>query len=513
MESSFYFIQVSIPLLLLLLSIIIHLRKPATRRRPPGPTNLPIIGAAHRILRPEPAHVTLRDLSAVHGPVMYFRLGQIPTVVISSAEAAREISKTHDLHFASRSVTNSVKIVTKNFNDMTFAPYGAFWRQMRRICVLSLLSPKRTRSFRAVRAEELLRFLRSIDPTCAVNVSERVARLTNKITVRAAIGDDSKIDHKLFLAALDEVKRAVSGFCVADLFPSAPFLATLTGFSGRLRRCQGVGEEMMDVIMEEHREKAARNKSAGGEDGDEDLLDVLLRCQRDETLPVPISDDHVKCVINDIFAGGSETAASVVEWAMSELIRSPKAMKRAQTEVREVLSEVYGESKKKMEEAEDLITSGKLSYLQLVIKETLRLHPSLPLLLPRECRKTSMVMDYEILKRDRVILNVWAIGRDPKYWEEPDTFKPERFENSTRDFNGADFEFLPFGAGRRMCPGMQFGLVMVELILANLLYHFDWEYLMVHGRELDMSENSGVTVGRKFPLCLSAIQRFPLPKV
>ncbi|KAK8943003.1 Premnaspirodiene oxygenase [Platanthera zijinensis] len=272
-------------LLILLLILLRRGLKPGTRRQPPGPFNFPIIGSAHRMLSSRPAHITLRDLSAVYGPIMYFRLGEIPTVVISSAEAAREISKAHDLNFASRSVTNSVQIITKGLQDMTFAPYGDFWRQMRRICVLSLLSPKRTRSFKTIRAEELLLLLRSIEASAAgaagaappVNLSEKAAYLTNRIT--------------------------------------------------------GVGEEMLDVILEEHREKkSASNWSGGGEDGDEDLLDVLLRCQRDETLPIPISDDHVKCVINDIFAGGSETAASVIEWAMSELIRSSAAMRRAQKE-------------------------------------------------------------------------------------------------------------------------------------------------------------------------------------
>ncbi|KAK8961445.1 Cytochrome P450 71D7 [Platanthera guangdongensis] len=489
---NFVYLFITFILLFAAIRLQRHFKKPINHRLPPGPFNFPFIGATHRMLSSRPAHHTLRQLSAVHGPIMYLRLGEIPTVVISSAEAAKLILKTHDRNFASRSITISVQIITKGVQDLTFAPYGEFWRQMRRICVVSLLCPKRTRSYKTIRAEEIHGLLRSIEASCAggspdvsINLSEKVALLTNRITVRAAIGDEGKIDQDLFLRALGEVKEAISGFSIADLFPSAPVLATLTGFRRRLQRCHDAVERMLDVILEEHRGKTA---------GDEDLLDVLLRCQRDESLPLPISDDNIKGVLNDIFAGGSETAATTVEWAMSELIRSLSAMKRAQMEVRE---DAAG-------------NNNRLRYMHLIIKETLRLHPPVPLLLPRECHKTCEVMGYEIPERTRVMVNVWAIGRDPKYWEEPEAFKPERFENNVRELGGADFELLPFGAGRRMCPGVSFGLEMVEIALANLLYYFDWEYSKVGDDELNMSENFGVTVGRKFPLHLRASQRFPI---
>jgi cytochrome P450 len=150
----------------------------------------------------------------------------------------------------------------------------------------------------------------------------------------------------------------------------------------------------------------------------------------------------------------------------------------------------------------------QLIYLKSVIKETFRLHPIIPLLVPRESRERCQINGYEIPAKTRVIVNAWAIGRDPKYWVEPESFKPERFVDSLVDFKGTDFEFIPFGAGRRMCPGIAFALPNIELPLAMLLFHFDW--MLPNGmknEDLDMSETFGISVGRKHDLCLIPITR------
>jgi cytochrome P450 len=210
----------------------------------------------------------------------------------------------------------------------------------------------------------------------------------------------------------------------------------------------------------------------------------------------------MRCV-QDIFSAGSETSTTVLEWVMAELIRNSKAMQRATAEVRSVFS------------AHGTVPEhglGELRYLHHVIRETLRLHPPAPLLLPRVAREPCRVLGYDVQPGTAVIVNAWALGRDERYWPgDPDEFRPERFDEiGDVDFRGADLQLLPFGAGRRMCPGMLFGLANVELPLANLLFHFDWEVPGVaEPTDFDMTETFGVTVRRKSGLLLRPILRIP----
>lgn len=191
-----------------------------------------------------------------------------------------------------------------------------------------------------------------------------------------------------------------------------------------------------------------------------------------------------------MISGGSETTATVIDWAMSEMLMHQSILKKAQEEVRRVFG-----SKGYVDE-EDF---KDLKYFEAVIKETLRIHPPAPLLIPRENSERCEINGYEIPPKTKVIVNAWAINRDPRYWEDAECFKPERFlVESSPDFRGTNFEFIPFGAGRRMCPGITFGLAFVQLALAKLLYHFDWDLPMGTSPEkLDMSEACGITVRRK----------------
>jgi len=208
-------------------------------------------------------------------------------------------------------------------------------------------------------------------------------------------------------------------------------------------------------------------------------------------------------VLQDLFVAGTDTSSTTVVWAMSEMVKHPRVMKKAQEEVRQVFGD-----KGTVDEA----GLHELNYLKLAIKETFRLHPPVPLLLPRESREDCKINGYDIPIKSKVIVNVSAIGRDPTYWNEPERFYPERFLDNSIDYKGTDFELLPFGAGRKMCPGILFGTVNVELPLAQLLFHFDWN--LPKGpkpEDLDMSEVFGAVVTRKNDLCLIPIPHHPLP--
>jgi cytochrome P450 len=207
----------------------------------------------------------------------------------------------------------------------------------------------------------------------------------------------------------------------------------------------------------------------------------------------------------DIFSAGSETSAITIIWAMSEMMKNPEVMKKAQAEVREVFNR---------NGRVDETAINEMKYLKLLVKETLRAHPPSALLLPRESKERCEINGYEIPAKTKVIVNSWAIARDPKYWTEPESFIPERFLiDSSLDYKGTNFQYLPFGAGRRVCPGYTFGLVMVEYAIALLLYHFDWT--LPNGmtyQDLDMTDIAGATVGKKEDLLLIPILHDnPLP--
>lgn len=194
-------------------------------------------------------------------------------------------------------------------------------------------------------------------------------------------------------------------------------------------------------------------------------------------------------LLQDIFAGGTDTTYTVLEWAMTELLRHPGAMSKLQNEAREI-NDIVCE--------DDL---DKMHYLKAVIKETLRLHPPIPLLVPREARQDVKVMGYDIAAGTMVITNGWMIGRDPEYWDDAEAFKPERFLNSSIDFKGQDFGLIPFGAGRRGCPGISFAMATNELVLANVVREFNWQLPNGgKGDDLDMTECTGLTSHRKVPL-------------
>ncbi|XP_024029886.1 cytochrome P450 71D9 [Morus notabilis] len=471
---------------------------------PPGPWKLPLLGNLHQLFGSLPHHA-LSDLAKKHGPFMYLRFGQVPTIVVSSAEFAKEVMKTHDVVFASRPRALSSQILLYDFTDVAFAPYGEYWRQLRKICVQELLSTKRVESFRPVREEEMFNLMEWIASNVgsAINLTERTKYSTYDITWGAAFGKKIE-DHHEFISIVEEALEVSGGLDLVDLFPSFSFLAGLTGANHKYESIKGRAGRIMENIVKEHKDKKSTMKSSQSSQKDqEDLLDVLLKFHNQAELGFSLTTNNIKAVIWDIFFAGSETSSTVVDWAMVEMIKNPRVMKKAQDEVRQVCS-------KKGLVDETMLSEMK--YLKCIVKEVLRLHPSAPLLVPRECREECEINGYLIPKKTRVIVNAWAIGRDPKYWVEPESFLPERFLDSPLDFKGRNLEYIPFGAGRRICPGMSFGLMNVELPLAMLLYHFNWKLpIGVKHEDLDMTESFGVTVRRKDDLHLIPMAYDPLP--
>ncbi|KAJ1696594.1 hypothetical protein LUZ63_005106 [Rhynchospora breviuscula] len=488
-------------IIILLLSTSLLKQRTAFKnlRLPPGPWPLPIIGNLHCLIGSLP-HRALQDLSQQYGSLLLLQLGETPTVIASSIEASREILTTHDVKFASRPIGPTIRILTGGGKGIAFSSYGEYWRHVRKICIVELLSNKRVQSFRPIREEEVNNLVRNIYASASsgqfINLHEVLTMLANDITVKTVIGSKCK-DPDVFVKELDNIVKLASGFSLVDLYPSSWLLRLISKRLDDAKRCREKVYQFFDGIIRQQRER----KSTRGDGVGEDLLSVLLRIHDEDTEQIPLDIDDIKAIISDMFTGGSETMSTTLEWAMTELIRNHRVMRKAQTEVRELLKGCTTVSES------DLV---RLNYLHLVIKETLRLHPPLPLLVPRQCRETCRIIGYDIPKGATVIVNMWAIGRDPQYWEDPEEFKPERFATSNVDFRGTDFQFLPFGSGRRMCPGMSFGLANVELALMTLLYHFDWKLPGdVKPEDVEMSEAPGITVRKKTPLLLHAVRHEP----
>ncbi|KAL4309212.1 hypothetical protein GQ457_01G006940 [Hibiscus cannabinus] len=427
---------------------------------------------------------------------MHLQLGELSQVVVSSPEAAKQVMKSHDINFANRPYLLAAEIVTYNFSDIAFAPYGGYWRQLRKLCTLELFSMKRVRSFRSIREEKVSSLVRSIFSSTGseINLGEKLCNLSYNITLGTAIGGRCQ-QHKTFLSILWKITKLGAGFSITDLFPSIKLLSMISGMRATLERCHQDLDAMLESIIEEHKARNANPKRS--DDMTDDIVDVLLNLQEHGGLEFPLTNDNIKAVILEMLLAGTETSSTTAEWAMSEMLKNPRILEKAQVEVRRVYDKTGDVNESDLHE---------LKYLKLVIKETLRLNPPVPLLLPRESMERCEINGYEIPAKTKVIVNAWAIGRDPNYWNEAERFSPERFIDSSVDYKAANFEYIPFGAGRRICPGMSYGMAVVELALAQLLYHFDWKVPNgMKNEDLDMSEAFGGTARRKNDLHLIPI--------
>ncbi|KAK7330554.1 hypothetical protein VNO77_24749 [Canavalia gladiata] len=479
-------------------------RKTKSKRNlnlPPSPPKLPFIGNLHQL--GALPHRSLRDLSEKYGDIMLLQLGQMqnPTVVVSSVDAAMEIIKTHDVAFSNRPQNTAAKILLYGCADITFGVYGENWRQKRKICVVELLSMKRVQSFHAIREEEAdklvnkLREVRSSD-ACYVNLSEMFTSISNNIMSKCALGRNYIGDGNSSLKHLSRnVMVHLADFTVRDYFPWLGWVDILTGKIKKYKATFKALDDLFDKAIAEH----LAAKREGDHSNRKDLVDILIELQDSNMLNIHFTRNDLKALLLDMFVGGADTIEVTLEWSMAELVRNPIIMKKVQEEVRKIVG-----NKSKIKETD----INQMHYLKCAIKETLRLHPPAPLLAPRETISSVKLKGYDIPPKTNVFTNAWAIQRDPKFWESPEQFLPERFENNETDLKGQDFQFIPFGFGRRGCPGINFGLASVEYVLANLLYWFDWklpESSDTLKQYIDMSETFGLVVSKKKPLHLKPI--------
>ncbi|XP_017980951.1 PREDICTED: cytochrome P450 83B1 [Theobroma cacao] len=428
---------------------------------------------------------------------MSLRLGFRPTLVVSSAKMAKEVMKTHDLDFCSRPTLRGTQKLSYNNLDFAFTPYNGYWREIRKICVVHLLNSNRVQLYRPIQEDEVARLITKISKLSIdsklVNLSEAMICLTSAIICRVGFGkrfEEEGTKRSRFHGLLNESQAMIATYFFSDYFP---FMSLVDRFSGLLDRLEKKFKEFDIFYQELIDEHLDPNKSKLEQN---DIIDVLLQISKDRDFGIDLTMDHIKAVLMNVFIAGTDTSAATVIWVMTFLIRNPRCLKKVQEEIRSLTGKTSFVNE---DDVQGLI------YLKAVIKETFRLQPVTPLLLPRETKRKCNIGEYEIPSKTLVHVNAWAIGRDPEAWENPEEFYPERFIGSSIDYKGLDFELIPFGAGRRGCPGIHMAVMTVELALANLLYKFNWEMPAGMNKEdLDFDALPGIVVHKKNALCLVA---------
>ncbi|KAJ9550000.1 hypothetical protein OSB04_022543 [Centaurea solstitialis] len=463
------------------------------RRLPPGPAGLPIIGNLLD-LGPKP-HKSLAKLSKKHGPLMTIRLGTITTVVASTPDAAREILQRNDEACSGRIVPDAVTTLVHHDKSVLWISANREWRTIKKALNTYLTHQHKLDALRGLRqkvVEGMLDFLReSVRKNAAVDIGKLTfAAALNQMSNTCLSKDLTSYDSEDVGGFKDAVKTLmeVDGkFNIADIFP-----VLKPWDPQKIRRPAKTAYDWLDKVTDgfindrlSHREKKLPRFG--------DMLDSLLDYRQENETEFNLI--HIKILLMDLFLAGTETSSNTTEWIMTELLRNPDMFSR----VRQEVSTIVGEDGK-IQEAKIL----NLPYLNAVIKESMRLHLLIPLLVPHRTETEVKLGEYILPKNTQILVNAWDIARDPRYWEDPTVFKPERFLENKLDYKGQHFEYLPFGSGRRMCPGISLAHRVVSLMVAMFVYHFDWK-LSYAIEEMDMNDTFGLTVPRATPLVATPI--------
>ncbi|CAL4931183.1 unnamed protein product [Urochloa decumbens] len=473
-------------------------------RLPPGPPGLPILGALP-LVGPAP-HAGLAALARKYGPIMYLKMGTAGVVVASSPSAARTFLKALDAQYANRPDVASAAEITYARQNMVFADYGPRWKLMRKLSSVHLLGARALADWACVRREEAALMVRGVAEAAAegrpVVVPEvlvcALANIVGRITVSRRVFDAQGDESNSYKDMIVSLLTGAGLFNISDFVPALARL-DLQGVQVKLRRIHHQFDGLITKLLAEHAATAAERARQGRQDF-VDRLRASMEAGADDDSGETITEVNIKGLIFDMFTAGTDTSSIIVEWALAELLQNPSVMARAQEE----LDAVVGRGR--LLEESDL---PNLPYLQALCKEAMRLHPSTPLSLPHfsfdACDNVGEGEGggYRVPANTRLLINIWAIGRDPSAWEAPLEFRPERFlpggAAEKVDPLGNFFELIPFGAGRRICAGKLAGMVFVQYFLGTMLHAFDWR--LPDGEEkLDMSETFGLALPKAVPL-------------
>ncbi|KAL2498322.1 Cytochrome [Abeliophyllum distichum] len=458
--------------------------------------HLHLIGGGSRL-----PHITLAEMADKYGPIFTIRLGVQKTLVVSSWELAKELFTTWDVVVSSRPKFLVSKHLAYNFAMFGFSPYGKYWRELRKLIAVELFSPRKLEHLKHIRVSETEVSIKELykywnekkdgSGQVLVEMKQWFGDLTLNVVLRMVAGkryfgstsDGDKIEARQCQKVLREFFHLAGLFVVAD---NIPYLRWLD-LGGHEKKMKETGKEM-DIMVEKWLEEHKQRANSGSK---QDFMDVMLSVVEKTGLQDYDPATITKATCSSLITGGGDTSTVMLIWAVSLLLNNPHVLKKAQQEL-----DIHVGKERQVTESD----ISKLVYLQAIVKETLRLYPAGFLGGTREFSEDCKLSGYHIPKGTRLIVNIWKLQRDPRVWFEPLEFKPERFLTTHKDFDvkGQNFELIPFGAGRRICPGATFGIQMLNLVLAYLLHGF--ELSTPFDEKVDMSVSAGLTNVKATPL-------------
>ncbi|CAN1186066.1 Flavonoid 3'-monooxygenase [Linum perenne] len=492
-------------LVMVLIVVLWLLLERANETLPPGPCGLPIVG--YLPFLSTQLHKRFTELAEVHGPVYKLWLGCKMYVVIGSPSLAKQVRE-QVVTFSDRDLLIASKIISYGGNDIAFSSYLPDWRKLRKVFVHELLSNARLEGSYVLRKKEVERAVKDVyrkrgkaldfGQLVFMTVSNTILSMLWGCTV---YGEEGEMFFSKIRNLVDEFTVLQSTPNISDLIPPLARF-DLQGIERKTRQAQQSFDQILSSVIDE------RRKLISGRGGEvietKDFLQILLNLNsRKDAASSSITDNQLKGILLDTIIGGTDTTETTIEWTMEMLMKHPDAMQKVNKE----LDEVVGRSN--IVEESHL---PKLHYLDAVVKETLRLHPAVPMLALRCPSQDFKLGKYTILNGVPVIVNTYAIHRDPQLWTTPLEFRPDRFldENATKfDYLGNSSQYFPFGTGRRVCAGLPMAQKMLKYVLASLLHSFEWK--LAAGTEVDSTVKFGIVLKLEKPLILVPSPRIASP--
>ncbi|KAI3955986.1 hypothetical protein MKW92_033475 [Papaver armeniacum] len=458
----------------------------------------PVIGHLHHFMKENQLiAATLGDMADKYGPVFSVRFGCHKTLVVSSVEMVKEcFTGTNDKLFSNRPSALAFKHMFYGTKSYGFSPYGKYWRELRKISTHKLLSNKQLEKFRHSQVYEVDNSFKKLHELCSNKYSDNkqggsatslvrmddwfayltfnvIGRIVSGFQSTAVTGATSSTQEN-YKHAMDEATHLMSLFAVSDVVPWLGWIDRLTGLTRKMNNCGKKLDAVVGIAVEDHRRKKQRNATGPlMEIEQEDFIDICLLIMEQSQLPGDDPEITVKSIVLDMLTGGTDTTQLILTWTLSLLLNHPDVLAKARAEV-----DTHFRKKKNTSHntfVVDIADVPNLVYIQAIIKETMRLYPG-STVIERVASDDCEVGGFHVPAGTRLWVNIWKMQRDSRVWKDASVFRPERFLSDGKemvDVKGQHYELIPFGTGRRICPGVSFTLDILNLALPRLIFEFD----------------------------------------